>query len=100
MVPGWLHGLSIVSLGAAVFVAAAVAIDEARHPQPMWIMNLVWPLVALSGSVFAGLFYLGYGRSTVKRKTPFAVDVAKGACHCGSGCTLGDIVAELLMIAF
>jgi hypothetical protein len=100
MVPGWLHGLSIVSLGAGLIVAAAIALDEVRHPQPMWIMNLVWPLVALSGSMAAGLFYLAYGRSTTSRKAPFAVDVAKAACHCGSGCTLGDIVAETLLVAF
>jgi branched-subunit amino acid transport protein len=34
-----------------------------------------------------------------KRLTPFAVMVANGALHCGSGCTLGDIIAEWLVFA-
>ncbi len=34
-----------------------------------------------------------------KRRTPFPVKVADGALHCGSGCTLGDIVAEWLVFA-
>ena len=32
-----------------------------------------------------------------KKLTPFPVMVGKGAAHCGSGCTLGDIVAEWLV---
>ncbi len=34
-----------------------------------------------------------------KGETPFPVMVANGALHCGSGCTLGDIVAEWLVFA-
>ncbi|CAO3436296.1 Integral membrane protein [Azospirillum endophyticum] len=33
-----------------------------------------------------------------RRLTPFPVMVAKGAAHCGSGCTLGDILAEWLAV--
>jgi hypothetical protein len=29
-------------------------------------------------------------------QTPFPVMVGKGALHCGSGCMLGDVAAELL----
>ncbi|WP_237480264.1 DUF4396 domain-containing protein [Lichenibacterium dinghuense] len=29
--------------------------------------------------------------------TPFPIKVAKGALHCGSGCVLGDIIAEWLL---
>jgi hypothetical protein len=35
-----------------------------------------------------------------KRQTPFAAMVGKGATHCGSGCALGDILAEWLAFAF
>lgn len=35
-----------------------------------------------------------------KRLTPFPAMVAKGATHCGSGCTLGDICAEWLAFLF
>jgi hypothetical protein len=100
MVPVWFHWLSTMSLGTGVVIAAAIAVDEARYPQKMWIMNLVWPIVALFGSLLAAWGYLAFGRATIQRKTPFAVDVAKAACHCGSGCTLGDVVAETLIIAF
>jgi hypothetical protein len=34
-----------------------------------------------------------------KKLTPFPVMVANGALHCGSGCTLGDIIAEWLVFA-
>ncbi len=76
-------------------------------------MNLVWPITALFGSALALWFYFAYGRlatqhqvQAAKRRhklqpaeqdTPFPIMVAKGALHCGSGCTLGDIVAEWLV---
>src|SRR5262249_47265208 len=31
-----------------------------------------------------------------RSKTPYPVMVAKGAFHCGAGCTIGDIIAEWL----
>jgi len=99
MVPSWLHGLAIVMLLAGVVIAAGIGIDETRHPQPMWIMNLVWPLCALFGTVFVLAGYLAYGRSQehgMHGKRPFAATVGIGAAHCGAGCTLGDIVAEWL----
>ncbi|MEO6211123.1 MAG: hypothetical protein ABIQ10_13485 [Gemmatimonadaceae bacterium] len=40
-IPAWLHILSIVSLAVAVTSALIIAIDEAMHPQHMWIMNVV-----------------------------------------------------------
>jgi hypothetical protein len=82
----------------------------------MWIMNIVWPVTALFGSFWIGWQYFKYGRLSQhrlvheakkrgedppnKRLTPFPVMVANGALHCGSGCTLGDIAAEILMIVF
>lgn len=81
----------------------------------MWIMNLVWPLTALFGTLLTTWAYLRYGRlatkglarqakehgqdAPAKEGTPFAMKVAKGALHCGSGCCLGDIVAEWLVFA-
>lgn len=75
-------------------------------------MNLVWPLVALFGSVVVLWAYFSYGRpvrgSTDKSstrnteqpgdnvQTPFPMIVAKGTFHCGAGCTIGDICAEWL----
>jgi len=112
MIPDWLHILSLVSLIAGAACATFIAVDEWRDPQHMWIMNLVWPLVALFASVIALWAYLAYGRLAAesraapamargepmpsKARTPFPMMVAKGSAHCGSGCALGDIVAEWL----
>lgn len=97
-------------LVAGFVCAAVIAADELRHPQHMWIMNIVWPVVALFGSVLAIWGYFKYGRLSTHaahqsseapaEEPPFAVMVGKGASHCGSGCTLGDIVAEWLAFAF
>ena len=96
--PGWLHLLAIASLAAAGVCAATIALDEWRRPQRMWIMNLVWPLAALFGSVIWLAVYYRWGRTARDDREgndpPFAVMVVKGASHCGAGCVLGDIVAE------
>ncbi len=109
MIPLWLTWLSALSLAAGFLSAIIIAADEARHPQHMWIMNLVWPLMALSGSVIALWAYFKAGRNTEHGDhgahgegaggSSFAVSVAKGTSHCGAGCTLGDIVAEWLVVA-
>ena len=82
----------------------------------MWIMNVVWPVSALFGSVLSLWAYFKYGRLATKKKvqeamqngedpphktkTPFPAMVMKAATHCGSGCTLGDICAESLAFAY
>lgn len=110
MIPTWLHLLALVWLAGAFACAIVIAIDEIRDPQHMWIMNVVWPVTALFGSVIALAGYFSYGKLGArsrtqpamarnepmpnKTQTPFPIMVAKGTCHCGSGCTLGDICAE------
>jgi uncharacterized protein DUF4396 len=112
VIPHWLHILAIASLLLAGLCALVILIDVLRHPQHMWIMNIVWPVTALFGSVLAVWGYFKCGRLAVHEKaqaamergeempqkalTPFRVKVGKGASHCGSGCTLGDICAEWL----
>jgi hypothetical protein len=114
-VPDWLHSMSIAYLLLGAVCALAIAVDVARHRQHMWIMNVVWPVTALFGTVWIVWQYFAYGRLAArekmhrsmerkkdppnKRQTPFPVMVANGALHCGSGCTLGDIVAEWLVFA-
>lgn len=82
----------------------------------MRIMNVVWPVTALFGSAWILWQYFRYGRLASharvmaaqqrhetpphQRLTPWPVMVANGALHCGSGCTLGDITAEWLVVAF
>lgn len=113
MIPDWLHWLSILSLLAGFVSAAIVASDLTRHPQHMWIMNVVWPVVALFAHVVALIAYFRVGRLAAhenampavekgetpphKAQTSFATRVGKGASHCGAGCTLGDICAEWLV---
>ncbi len=112
MILNWLHVFSIAALILGLVTAVGIIIDEVRHPQSMWIMNIVWPVTALFGTLLTLWTYVRYGRLATKEavaeakrhhreppsklKTPFAIMVAKGALHCGSGCTLGDIGAEWL----
>ena len=113
MIPAWLHDLSIAFLLLGAACAILIALDETRHPQHMWIMNVVWPVTALFGTVWIVWQYFAYGRLAEharahaamerheempsKKLTPFPVAVANGALHCSSGCTLGDICAEWLV---
>jgi hypothetical protein len=113
--PTSLHLLSVASLLLGLACALVIIVDEVRHPQHMWIMNVVWPVTALFGSVLWLWGYFRYGRlgtrermmaaeqkgepSPGKQKS-FAAMVAEGASHCGAGCTLGDICAEWLAFAY
>ncbi|MFZ3330189.1 MAG: DUF4396 domain-containing protein [Candidatus Acidiferrales bacterium] len=110
-----------ISLGIAFVCAIVIAIDELRHPQKMWIMNLVWPVNALYLSVFGLWCYFRIGRGMAKGATremsmdhmhphqmPHATRAQRAPSwrqtlvsdtHCGAGCTLGDIVAEFGLFA-
>lgn len=108
-VPDWLHSLAIVSLILAGISFILIAADLLNgHQQPMWIMNLVWPLTALYAGPLAVWAYYRIGRTMAATNMPMNGDmtdmaiptkpfwqsVGLGALHCGSGCTLGDILAE------
>lgn len=104
--PTWLHLAATVSLALGLLCALGIVVDLVRRPQKMWIMNLVWPLTALFGSLLWLGGYLRWGRAGLRERrgedsgkaaeTPMPVAVAKGASHCGAGCALGDIIAEWL----
>lgn len=114
--PTWLVLTSTIWLVAAVLSAAAIAVHILRgHKQHMWIMNIVWPLTALwAGPI--GLYYYftvgtlsahermekakQEGRTPEAKQKPFRQVAGIAASHCGSGCTLGDIIAESLLIVF
>ncbi|MCM2294065.1 DUF4396 domain-containing protein [Allorhizobium sp. BGMRC 0089] len=134
MIPSWYHWLSILCLLLGGVSAIGLAIDVMRHPLPMKIMNIVWPVTALFGSLAVIWLYLAdarkasggageagmhhqhgsdtghhamqhdhiesghmhHGHMHGGKKPPMPVMVAKGALHCGSGCMIGDIVAEWL----
>ncbi len=76
----------------------------------MWIMNLVWPLTALYGSVLALWAYFTVGRRMANKnhvrtnhsesgKGPTRTQVTVSDTHCGAGCALGDIVGETAVFA-
>ncbi|MCX4195014.1 DUF4396 domain-containing protein [Methylobacterium organophilum] len=112
MVPHWLHVLaaSCLLLGAAC--ALVVSVDVIRRPQHMAVMNVVWPVTALFGTLAVVWAYFRYGRLATMEAhhhaeergekppnmtdTPFPAMVGKGALHCGAGCMLGDVAAEWL----
>lgn len=103
------HGLRIAAwcslLIHAVF-AAVIAFDIALgRRQHMKIMNLVWPITALYGGVFALWAYFSFGREMSHAQMqshdqmhhsnrPMWQTTVLGATHCGAGCTLGDVLAE------
>ncbi|MDQ6680697.1 MAG: DUF4396 domain-containing protein [Pseudomonadota bacterium] len=114
MFPDWLHWLSIAALVLGGVCALAIAFDVARHPQKMAVMNVVWPVTALFGTVLTLWGYFQYGRDSTKeamqkakaekrampaKAQPFPAIVGKGALHCGAGCMIGDVIAEWLAFA-
>lgn len=111
MIPTWLHTLSIAALLFGAACALVVTVDVVRHPQKMGVMNIVWPVTALFGTLLTVWGYFHYGRDSTReamerakaedrempaKAQPFAALVAKGALHCGAGCMIGDILAEWL----
>jgi hypothetical protein len=113
--PDVLTLVSWLSLTSGIAAAVVIVVDLLQgHRQHMKIMNVVWPLTALWAGPLALFGYFRYGRAAEERavraaeeagkkppnmRLPFSVKVGKAATHCGSGCTLGDIVAELVVLA-
>lgn len=101
-----LHTIAIIALIISAVCGLIITGDIlAGNRQQMMIMNFVYPITALYGSVFALCFYYKIGRNSIKNKMnigspkkPFWQSVSIGALHCGSGCTLGDIFAEFLLL--
>ncbi len=108
-----LHVVAVVWLVLAGVCTLIVAGDlSAGNQQRMWIMNLVWPLTVLWSGPLGLWGYFTVGRSGTAsamraaallheapagRTRPFWQTVALGATHCGAGCALGDVAAELLV---
>jgi hypothetical protein len=103
MIPVWLHTLSIGALVLGAVCALVLLVDVVRHPQHMWIMDVVWPVTGLYAGPLALWGYFRFGRNAAHGghgggapNKPFLAAVGTGATHCGAGCTLGDIIAEWL----
>ena len=112
MPAGWLVAVSWASLALASASAALILDDvyRRRYRQRMGIMEAVWPITALYFGPLAVCGYARWGRPASRRwleqhgrdeppKKPAWATYAVGVSHCGAGCTLGDIVAELTIFA-
>ncbi len=106
-----LHYISVISLLMGSISALIILIDILLgNRQQMMIMNFVYPITGLYASIFALLFYFKIGRKSVvkssimlndsmkSQKKPFWQSVVIGTLHCGSGCTIGDILAEIFLL--
>jgi hypothetical protein len=110
--------LAWISIAVAALCAVWIAVDEARHPQAMVVMNVVWPITALYFSVIAVWAYYRWGRLKTKesmqqkmkhghkddapegrRPSPTFSQVAVGASHCGAGCMVADVGCEFAIAA-
>jgi hypothetical protein len=94
--------VSRVAVAAGVSSAVVVAADLVTgRRQKMRIMNAVWPLTALWAGPLGLGAYFRFGRAPRRHHPPgagrpqsFSVAVGKATTHCGSGCALGDLLAE------
>jgi len=105
--PEWLVTFAIVSLLVAGLSSLIIVIDILRgHRQHMWIMNIVWPVTALYSGPIGLWAYFRVGRRSPEKAMqmsgdrPFWQSVGLAATHCGSGCTVGDILAEGVVLPF
>jgi hypothetical protein len=109
--PDWLSVLAWAALGLGVACALLIVVDEFRHKQMMRVMYLVWPITALYMGPFA---VVAYRRSLARMKSAMSVggmkmapaagdrratfwQVAESVFHCGAGCTVGDVIGEVVV---
>jgi len=94
--PNWFHILAALAICLGLLSAFVIFVDVLRHPQHMAIMNVVWPVTALFGTIPLVLAYFAYGRLTShdaiaeaknrgeempgEIETPFPPMVGKGHC--------------------
>jgi hypothetical protein len=126
MAPDWLTTVAWFYLGVCFLCAAAIAYDIGfnRRRQAMGVMNAVYPITALYFGPFALALYRRWGRAAVRHTAtpsrtsgaamphggheasrpskptkPRWATMAIEVSHCGSGCTLGDLIAEWTIFA-
>ena len=90
------HLIALVWIVLGLASALLLAVLTSLRPPPMGVMRLVWPLTGLYGGPVALWLYFTAGR---RHEKPFAASVALATTHCGGGCSLGDLIAEMLIAA-
>jgi hypothetical protein len=102
LIPEWLSVTALISLVGAFLCALYLAGDVIRRPQPMAVMNFVWPITGLYLGPLAIWWYLTLARprkmrmgdSMQSESRPFWKGIIVDTTHCGAGCALGDIISE------
>jgi hypothetical protein len=101
MAPVWLTVIAWVYLSVCACCAGIISYDIVfnRRRQPMGVMNVVFPITALYLGPLALALYWRFGRVAAPAAMaplgrPWWVTMAIEVSHCGSGCTLGDVIAE------
>lgn len=94
--------------------ALGVLIHSVGKPQRMWIMNVVWPVTALYMGPVAVHLYLKTlpvlsrtdsppqmhgSQERNKHDAPTMLQNSIAVFHCGAGCSIGDLIAELIVPA-
>lgn len=105
--------VSEISLFVAILLSIYIGYYVYKYPQPMKIMNIVWPLTVLWSGVLGFWAFFAFGRSkehdmenmggsmkNMPETSNFAEKVALSTFHCGAGCTLADIIGESLGRSF
>lgn len=64
----------------------------------MFIINIVWPVTALYAGPLGLLAWLFVGKRTRSLHRPFWQSMVIGTLHCGAGCTLGDLLSQLICL--
>lgn len=108
-----LNTISAISIFIGFACALIILIDIlSGNKQHMMIMNVVWPVTGLYAGPLALIAYYTIGKKSTHKmmmamknqhaqmKKTFWQSVVTGTLHCGSGCTLGDIIAECFLFAF
>ncbi|HKI84370.1 MAG TPA: DUF4396 domain-containing protein [Desulfuromonadales bacterium] len=107
--------LAIASLVIAGLCSCIIVLDILRgRRQQVGVMNLVWPISALYAGPLGLWAYFKLGRLSTKgamqsaksrgeeppaQSKPLWQSVGLAATHCGSGCTLGDLLAEGVVLS-
>jgi len=98
MIPVWFTVLALVSLAVGFVCAIYLTVDVIRRPQPMAVMNFVWPITGLYLGPLAVWWYRTLTRPGETQmgdmQRPFWKGIIVDTTHCGAGCVLGDIVSE------
>jgi hypothetical protein len=98
-----LIALSWAFIALGLLTGLAILIDIIRHPQPMGVMNITWPITGLYFPGIGWWLYERMGRPDVlaggHTHKPKWQSVFVSATHCGGGCALGDSIAAPIVSA-